>query len=593
MKQKLKYLSISILIFVLAGLLVTPAFAQGGQNVISAQVDRNSVTTDDRLTLTVVINANTPTAPQPTLPSMAGFNIMGTSTSSQISIINGTTSSSLTYSYRLQPNQTGQLVIDPVTVEFNGQTYSTEPITVQVSQGNGAPSAAPQTQQQSQPANPTSTTFQGQDTYIEAEVSNPAPYLGEQITYTFRFYQANNMFDFFDQPHYNPPSFAGFWSEENQTEQSNYRAQAAGKIYNVTELQTTLFPSKVGEMTIEPAMLSIPGSFFRSGAELYTEPVVVNVQQLPANAPAGFTGAVGQFELNASVDTTETKVNEPITWHVSLTGAGNINTVPDPVWPEIEGWRSFENQATTNAQTQDGIMGGSKVFERLLVPGKPGQFTIPALEYSYFDPLAGEYKTLTTQPIPVNIAPGYGTASGYAASVEAVQANGEQNANDIRYLKPVPAELNAAAKPITDSPLYWAAWIIPLVGLVGFTGWQRREQYWQNNAGLARSSKAHKKAKLALKEAQKKQGDTYQVVYQILVDYLADKLNQPVAGLTQRARNELLTQKGLDTGLIERIQICLTGAELGRFSPNAADPNHAGNLLREVDLLINDLEKAF
>jgi len=83
------------------------------------------------------------------------------------------------------------------------------------------------------------------------------------------------------------------------------------------------------------------------------------------------------------------------------------------------------------------------------------------------------------------------------------------------------------------------------------------------------------------------------VAYQILVDYLADKLNQPVAGLTQRARNELLTQKGLDTALIERIQVCLTDAELGRFSPNAGDPNHAGNLLREVDLLINDLEQAF
>jgi hypothetical protein len=593
MKQKLKYLNISILVIVLVGLLVTPAFAQGGQNVISAQVDRNAVTTDDMLTLTVVINANAMNAPQPTIPNMAGFNMMGTSTSSQISIVNGSMSSSLTYSYRLQPNQVGQLVIDPITVVLEGQTYSTEPITVQVTQGNGAPSPQTMPGQSANPTAPTSSTFEGQNAFIEAEVSNPNPYLGEQINYTFRFYQANDMFDFFDQPHYTPPSFAGFWSEDNQTEQKNYRVQSAGKIYSVTELQTTLFPSKVGEITIDPAQLSIPGSFFRSGAELYTEPVVVNVRQLPANAPASFTGAVGQFELSASVDTTESKVNEPITWNVSLTGAGNINAVPDPTWPEIDGWRSFESQATINAQTQDGVMGGSKVYERLLVPGQPGQFTVPALEYSYFDPSTEEYKTLSTLTIPVNIAPGDGTASSYAPSVEAVQANGEQNANDIRHLKPAPAQLNATSNPITDSPLYWVAWIIPLVGLVGFTGWQRREQYWQNNAGLARSSKAHKKAKLALKEAQKKQGDTYQESYQILVDYLADKLNQPVAGLTRRALNELLTQKGLDTGLIERVQSCLTDAELGRFSPNAGHPDHAGNLLREVDILINDLEQSF
>lgn len=589
MKTTIKFALIPLTVMALLILSVTPMLAQG--QPITASVDRTQLTTDDTLVLTVSVNADTFNPPSPLLPALNGLAIVGSSSSSQISIINGTMSAQVVYSYRLQPFEAGEWVIEPVSVTINGQSHSTQPITIQVTPGTGAPSAAPAPS--TQPVTPTSTKFAGQESFVEANVDNPNPYLGEQVTYTFRYYQAgDDMFSsFFDQPQFEPPAFKGFWTE-NQTDQQQYRLQYGGRLYNVTELTTVLFPSVVGPVTIEPATLTVSGGFFSRGGRMQTRPVTLDVKQLPANAPAGFNGAVGQYQIQAAVDTTQTKVNEPVTWQVTITGQGNINAIPDPIWPEIDNWRSFESEATINSHMQNGVMAGTRTYERLLVPQAAGQYVIPGLEYSYFDPAGGHYQTITTQPVSVDVAPGDGTATqSYVPAINPGQEMVEHIATDIRHLKPVPPRLNNVNGPITESPLYWLAWGIPLMGLAGNVVWQRRQQFWQNNADLARSSKAYKKAKQSLAQANRQNNNIYSTAAQILNDYLADKFNQPVVGLTQSALAQLLAQNGLKPDLIERVKICLTDAELGHYSPDAAHPDHAQNLLKEIGVLIKDLEK--
>jgi hypothetical protein len=159
-------------------------------------------------------------------------------------------------------------------------------------------------------------------------------------------------------------------------------------------------------------------------------------------------------------------------------------------------------------------------------------------------------------------------------------------------LKSVPASLNSARQPLTGQPLYWLAWGLPLVALAGNFAWQWRQHYWQNNVGLARSSQARKKAKKALAQA-RKPDDLYLAAHQILTTYLSDKLNQPVAGLTRRALTNVLVEAGLNPNLINRVEMALSNSELGRFSPEASSPAHAENLLKEIDALIGELDKAF
>jgi hypothetical protein len=511
-------------------------------------------------------------------------------------MINGEVSSQVVYNYRMMPRKAGDLVIDPISVMIEGQSYSTKPISVRVSQGTGAPpngASVPSSAPASVPSGRQQATapegFTGQDLFVEAEVDNPMPFVGQQVVYTFRFYNAINLWG---QPSYEAPAFTGFWSE-GESDRAEYRAQGAGRIYEVTELRTILFPTAAGPVAIDPARLTTAGGFFSRGQILATKPVELNVQPLPPGAPEGFDGAVGQFTLQAAVDATQGQVNEPLTWRVTLSGRGNLTAAPDPAWPEMPGWRDFESEATIHTETLEGQVVGSRTYERLLVPAVAGESTIPALEYAYFDPEAGQYHVARTEPIPVSIAPGMEPDSvDPLPASNAVKETVEQRANDIRHLKAVPAKLGAEDAPLTRSGLYWAAWIFPLFGVAGYFLWQRRQQYWEDNLGLVRSSKARKKAKKALSQARRQKDDGYGTAGQILTAYLADKLDRRVAGLTHQALAELLSQQQIGSDLIERIQVILTTSELGRFAPGADDPGYADSLLKEVGLLIDALEKA-
>ena len=592
MKPRTKYL-IPILLAVLFLSLVGTSSAQG-QEPIVAQVDRTALTTDEMLTLTVMVNAPSMNVPAPALPSFQGFNVAGSSASSQMSMINGAVSSRLSYQYRLQPYETGDLVIEPIYVTLNGQAFGTEPIVVRVTQGTGVPAQSAQPQSPSSPppgqTAPPAAELRGQDLFIEAEVDNPNPYVGEQVVYTFRFYRAVNLYG---QPEYAAPAFKGFWSA-HETEQYDYRVQASGRVYQVSEVRTVLFPSIVGPVPIEPASLTTPGSLFRRGSTLQTQPVALEVKPLPPTAPEGFHGAVGQFTLSGTVDAAQSKVNEPLTWRVTLSGRGNLSATPDPIWPDMPGWRDFETEATVHTEVREGVSVGSRVYERLLVPSVEGESAIPALVYTYFDPAAGAYQTISTDPIPVTVAAGEALPAATGGSSFPVGESKEvveQAATDIRHLKPVPSGIDFAEQPVTQSGLYWAAWALPVFGALGYWVWQKRQRYWDNNLGLARSSQARRKAKKALSRARKQKQGVYDAAGQILTTYLSDKLDRPVAGLTHQALTEMLAAKGVAPNLAERVEVVLVSSELGRFAPGADSPDHASSLLKEVDQLIDALEK--
>ncbi len=588
-----RYVAVLLVVAVSMFAWSTQGYAQDAPP-ITASVDRTSLTTDEFLRLKVTVNASALRAPKPTLPSLEGFSIVGSSSSSQVSIINGQMSASVVYEYRLQPYQIGELVIKPITLTLKGETFSTDPITVQVTEGqsSGTPPAGDAPSSEEGP-----NTLSGQNLFVEADVDVLKPYLGQQVVYTFRFYQAIRIFD---QPYYEAPSFMGFWNEQ-QPEQNQYRVTVENKVYQVTELRTILFPTAVGDVTIEPAQLTIPGGFLDQETVLQTGPVHLNVRPLPDDAPEGFNGAVGHFDISANMESTQGKVNEPLTLKVTLVGEGNLHNMPDPQWPDLDDWRAFESQATTNTEVQEGRFQGNRIYERLLVPGADGDFVIPPIEYVYFDPVAGAYQTVTTDPIPVSIAPSDTQPEDEPPPIfiGVDKDPVEQLAVDIRHLKPVPPVIERAKPPLMESRWYWLAWGIPVLALVGNFAWQALQRRLHANQGLLRSSQARKKARQALTRARQhlSQGsdvvDIYGTVGQILTSYLADKLNQPVAGLTYEALGALLAARGLSSDLVERVRVCLMRTESARFSPESRVPGHAEDLLQDLKELIDDLEQAF
>jgi len=266
--NKTSVILIALVALALLGVAVGTTQAQG-QDVVTAQVDRAAITTDDSLRLTVSIDDAAGKATQLVMPPMDGFQVLSSSSGHQISIVNGKTSRHTTYQYQLQPLGTGQLTIGTIAVELNGVFYTTEPIVVTVTQGTGVAqqptspfsvlsqlgnmgnlssffgpqgsqvaAAPPATNSVAIEPAAAPAELTGQEYYLEAMVDNPNPYQGQQLTYTMRFYQAVNSGGL----EYQAPTFTGFWSEQ-LPEQGEYSIQAGGRNYRVTTLWTILFPT--------------------------------------------------------------------------------------------------------------------------------------------------------------------------------------------------------------------------------------------------------------------------------------------------------------------------------------------------------------
>ncbi|MDY6877478.1 MAG: BatD family protein [Chloroflexota bacterium] len=570
---------------VLAALLNTPANALAQDNItFTASVDRTIVSTDGYVQLTLALQGQVNNVPAPELPPMDGFYVVGSSRSQQFSFVNGALSASVNFVYRLQPLAVGQQTIGPARVTINGQTYETQPITIEVTDGAApAPTTAP-----GQTGGDAPPELAGQAFYVEAEVDKPVAYLGEQVTYTFRFYQAQELMD---SPRYGAPQWTGFWAERMEP-QNQYLTSAGGVNYRVTELNTAIFPVVTGEQTINPATLEIPGGFFQSGQTLQTQPVTVQVQPLPTTGqPADFNGAVGQYTVRAAAEPLETRVNEPINLYFEVSGTGNVSAVPEPAWPQVPGMRAYDASSTSNTTSHNYIIGGAKRFERLYVPEQPGEHTIPSFTLSYFDPISQTYRTVSTEPIAVAVAPGAAGPVAPGGNSQDVTLLG----SDIRHIKAAPPELEDESQWVIRSAGFWAAWVLPLLAVVGAFVIQLQRHRLQGDPAYARRRRARKQADRRLKAARQaldagNSDGFYGELTRALIAYIADKLNVPAAGLTFDGLRERLAGREIPADLVEQVSDAWQESEQSRFAPVGASREAQQALLERIAGLIVMLE---
>lgn len=567
----------------LALLLVTPVFAQ---NPISARVDETTVAADGQLTLTVTVTGDFLTIPRPDISQIQDFVVVSSGQSTQVSIVNGKMTSQGVFIYRLQPLAEGDVIIAPISVNINGTEYSTDPIPVQVLPAGSMP---PPDEPDPNTPNPAPETLDDQDFFVEAEIDNDTPYLGEQIIYTFRLYQSTQIFG---QPDYRPPSFTDFWSSEI-VEQPRYNTQIDGREYVVSEIRTALFPANLGQLSIEPARLIIPGGLFKPDVKLETKPVSVNVQPLPEDKPADFNGAVGQFQIRASFSNTNSKVNEPLTLLIEIEGTGNIETLIEPELPDMANWRFFESQSSTSLRTTKGKQGGVRRFERLVVPGQAGEQTFPVISFSYYNPETETFETAATEPIPVTILP---DDSVQPLPIMPAQPDSNNSAellnSDIVSIKPVPFVLDTpAVLSAAGQVIYWSLWALPLFVMGAALVWKNKQVRLENDPAYARSMRAQKKAHNILAEAHHPAADASGAAGRALLGYLSDKLNTPTSGLTTDGLVALLRNNRLDELLVARVRDVLLQVDVGRFAPIAE--GDAQLLLAETHQLIDALEREF
>ena len=541
---------------------------------IRSEVDKTELKTGEVLTLTITVTAEGDIPADPTLPVILTANIVGRSRGSQTMRVNNQTTAELVYEYQLSPTVDGPLTIGAIKVTIDGTTYETDPITVEVHPGGSTRAS----QQPLQPPAEVSTELTGQDYYVEAEVDNRSPYLGEQMHYIFRFYFAVP----FLQSYYEP-DLTGFWALEDSKQRLPER-KVAGRGYEVEEVSRVIFPTIAGPRTIGPAELTIPSRLSAPATRLRTMPVEIDVRPLPPGAPADFSGAVGRFSISARTNGAGGAVNEPLTLTVNLTGEGNFDLLPDPGWPDMPGWRTFDAAPETRYQIDDGVLIGRRTYERTLVPREAGDFTIPPVRFTYFDPSKERYETISTDPIPVTVAKGTAAPLPPDADGDSV----ERLATDIRHIRPAPGSLAVGSDPLHERGLYWAMAALPAVVLAAAVGWRRMKVAASRTSP---SDRARRRARRMLRTARKAGSDPYVAAGDALAAYIGDKLGQPLSGLTHDALARLLLSRGADPDLVDRVDACLNASEGGRFAPGNEGPESGAELVKETSAVLSELEK--
>ena len=322
------------------------------------------------------------------------------------------------------------------------------------------------------------------DYFVEAEVDHETPYVGQQVTYTVKFYVA---FPTDKIPDYRAPKFSGFINQTPPPRQE-YSETVDDRTYTVYEVSTILYPAMAGDLSIGPATMIVPeescidwpsprncpGAYLspmdRGGADQfdYDTPLIdLTVQPLPPRQPGSFSGAVGRFTIDSAVNKVTTTVGDPITLRVTISGEGNIEKLPGPLWPKLTDWRSFDGARSHSTSIVNRRLAGSRSYELLMIPESLGTFDIPPIEYAYFNPDAEEYVTVSTDPISVEVLHGPDAVNSTPSPSELDTAIDEA-AVDLRDIKPPPSKIRARSGSMAASPIFWALWLLPVAGLLVF-----------------------------------------------------------------------------------------------------------------------------
>ena len=540
-----------------------------------------------------------------------------TSQSSSTSFVNGkrTSSFTLTYTYTLMPNKEGSFTIPPATIKVDGDSYTSNGVRITVLPPDNVSATKSNTSNHTKSTPREADNATAENIFMRTLVSKTRVHEQEAILLSYKLYFAgvdvaqltNNT---------RIPEFKGFLKQdlelgEIQTELEHYN----GRNYQTAVLyRTLLFPQRSGDITIDPAQFeallrvqnraqvrSIFDDFFGSYTTVtkaLTSPgITIHVSPLPAGKPASFCGGVGQFNLSSTISNTELQANEAVTLKLTIQGSGNMKLLKTPAvdWPE--GFEVYDPKVTNNFKNTTAGVSGTKTIEYLAIPRAGGTYTIPAIQFSYYDTQEDTYKTLSTPDYTLKIARSSNEETSTTVVNNFVQKEDiQQLGSDIRYIHTAYNRANSMREPIAfGSMIFWLCYLIPsLLAALLFVVFRKRIQ---ENADTTRVryKKANKVAQRRLKQAEQllknnQKEKFYEEIERAAWTYLSDRLYIPTAQLNKENIAQILATKAVSEDVINQVLHVLSTAEFARYAPIT---EHAmQDIYDQTAKIINQLENS-
>lgn len=508
-------------------------------------------------------------------PDLTGLDYYGASTSQSVSIVNGSMTVKYSVYYTVAAPNAGTYKIPPVTAEYNGKTYKSKELVITAQDNPQQNQAQNQGGSQNQQPSQAEEQVSGSgNLFIDVNVNKKEVYVGQHIVLSAGFYSRYNIQEIADTK---LPSYNGFWVKEISTPSRITLQQKLinGVPYSYGLLhKKVLIPQRAGELVIEPYSIDFItregfwDSYKRTGKSTAK---TIKVKQLPSPKPDNFGGAVGSFNISMTADKEEVKLDDPLTIKVTLTGNGNIQLCEAPKVDIPSAFEAFPPKSAENIKTDDNGMSGTRTFSYVAIARQPGEITIPAVKFSYFDLASKSYKTVSTNELTIKIT-GERDSTATAFTGGVIKSDVENLGSDIRFIKQG-FELKSKKFGFFNS---FEFWMIILVLALAFTAViLLRLQQIKNNANLAavKNRKAGRTSRKRLKKAaefmkQNKKDEFYEEVLNALWGYLGDKLEMPASELTRDNVVEKLGDKGVSKDAVEPFVNTLNDCEFERYAPS-------------------------
>lgn len=553
--------------------------------------------------------------------------------SSSVQIINGHASSSSTasYTFALQAKKEGCFDLPAATIEVEGRTIKSKPAKVNVGAGGGSGSSTAagngsgasadddDDPKYNDPLVTPSMAGPAKDKlFFTVEATKRKVFEQEPIVLTYKVHALHNL-GLANVMLKQKPDLKGFWSQEVKLK-GNIQPQPeerGGKLYGAGPcLKYVVFPQQTGKLTVPSVAFEcqirrqMTGAldpfeeFFNGGGgapqivQRATDAMDIEVLPLP-DRPAGFSGGVGHFTVATQLLTPQPKTNDVVTLRLTVSGVGNLSLVKAPRIAFPDDFDSYDAKMTDKTQvTEEGIT-GDVIFDYTFVPQNVGKYDIPAAEFIYFDTEKGEYVTLRTEPVHLDVKKGQRSRE----DVEAEMAMRNSDIRDAVLGAPsvVTTEGLGASALWIGSPLYFVCLLVIIVAFTLLTILLRRRAALVADVAGSRNRQARKKANKHLRAAEKAlaAGDQrsgnpdknafYSALAQALRGYFADKLTRDAAALTNESILAALAERGLSEELLGQTKTLLEDCDFARFAPaqeagqREKDLERASELLNHID----------
>ncbi|RFS23467.1 protein BatD [Chitinophaga silvatica] len=609
-------------------------------------VSSNSVTMDETFQIQFMLENGVNISSFP-IPVFKDFEVVqGPSQMQGQSIFNGKRSEYIALSFLLQPKHVGSFTIPGAQARVNGNMVKSNPVLIEVRKGaspqaqqqsSSSSSGYPQRGRQSAGGGeselPEGVLKKGENIteklrkniFLKVDVDKTNLYEGEQLTATYKLYTrlpTNSSVT-------KVPAFKGFSAKDielpNPPQATEERVN--GLLYKVfTIRKTLLFPLQSGNLELDPVevdnqvrLIKLENrrgggrgrdpfdDFFNDPAfkdpffddffnrpevsyedvpyKIQSNPITIHVKPVPVDdRPASYNGAVGSFSMTAEVDKKHLTTDEALTLKVTISGRGNVNLLNSPKVDVPTGFEKFDPKVTDNIEKNSNPLTGSRTFEYVLMPKEAGDHTIPAVEFSYFDPASNAYKTIRSEDFNIHIEQGK----------QVKQEKQDYGVNKNELVKNDTGILNWTRNHswFILSPWFYILLLLPVLIIVGLIFYKRRKEYKTTNAAMLKHRYANKVAlkRLELAARYLKEGKDkafYEETSRAVWGYLSTKLKIPMSDLSKQLVSDKLGQRSINGSNTKDLFELIDNCEVALYAPGQDNRRMQGTYEQAVNIITN------